>query len=93
MLGCYSLTVFPFVFFLCQLEDLKQFVIILLIFIIAYGIALQAVSFPGPGPYSKNFGEVIRGIVDIPYWQMYGELFLEEISGKYPLVHTACSPL
>ena len=65
-----------------QLEDLKQFVIILLIFIIAYGIALQAVSFPGPGRYSKSWGEVFRGVVDLPYWQMYGELFLEEISGR-----------
>lgn len=67
-----------------MLEDLKQFVIILLVFVIAYGIALQAVSFPGPGKFAKSFGEVLRGIVDLPYWQMYGELFLEEISGQKP---------
>ena len=67
-----------------QLEDLKQFVFILLIFIIAYGIALQAVSFPGPGKFQRSFWEVLRGIVDLPYWQMYGELFLEEISGNCP---------
>ena len=67
-----------------QLEDLKQFVFILLIFIIAYGIALQAVSFPGPGKFQRGFWEVLRGIVDLPYWQMYGELFLEEISGNCP---------
>ena len=67
--------------FSSQLEDLKQFVIILLIFIIAYGIALQAVSFPGPGKFAKSFQQVLRGIVDLPYWQMYGELFIEEISG------------
>ena len=58
--------------------------IILLVFVIAYGIALQAVSFPGPGKFAKSFGEVLRGIVDLPYWQMYGELFLEEISGNGP---------
>ena len=69
--------------FLRQLEDLKQFVFILVIFVIAYGIALQAVSFPGPGKYHRGFWEVLRGIVDLPYWQMYGELFLEEISGKW----------
>ena len=69
-----------------QLEDLKQFVFILLIFIIAYGIALQAVSFPGPGKFQRGFWEVLRGIVDLPYWQMYGELFLEEISGNCPCV-------
>ncbi|KAJ7389833.1 Transient receptor putative cation channel sub M member 2 [Desmophyllum pertusum] len=67
-----------------MLEDLKQFVIILLIFIIAYGIALQAVSFPGPGQYAKSWSEVIRGVLDLPYWQMYGELFLEEITGQKP---------
>ncbi len=74
--------------FKSQLEDLKQFVIILLIFIIAFGIALQAVSFPGPGQYSKSWSEVIRGILDLPYWQMYGELFLEEISGKSDFKNT-----
>ena len=68
------------------MEDLKQFVFILLIFIIAYGIALQAVSFPGPGKFQRGFWEVLRGIVDLPYWQMYGELFLEEISGNCPCV-------
>ena len=47
----------------------------------AYGIALQAVSFPSPGQYARKWPEVLRGIVDLPYWQMYGELFLEEISG------------
>lgn len=67
-----------------MLEDLKQFVIILAIFIIAYGIALQAVSFPGPGQFAKTWDQVIRGILDLPYWQMYGELFLEEISGQKP---------
>ena len=59
--------------------------IILLIFIIAYGIALQAVSFPGPGKFAKSFQQVLRGIVDLPYWQMYGELFIEEISGEKDL--------
>ncbi|KAL9974194.1 hypothetical protein ACROYT_G011206 [Oculina patagonica] len=75
-----------------MLEDLKQFVIILLIVIIAYGIALQAVQFPGPGQYSKSWGEVIRGIVDLPYWQMYGELFLEEISGQKPQEYAEVHP-
>lgn len=75
-----------------MLEDLKQFVIILLIFIIAYGIALQAVSFPGPGKYAKSIQQVLRGIVDLPYWQMYGELFLEEISGQKPNEHGEVHP-
>lgn len=75
-----------------MLEDLKQFVIILAIFIIAYGIALQAVTFPGPGPFSKTWDQVIRGILDLPYWQMYGELFLEEISGQKPAEYFEVHP-
>lgn len=75
-----------------MLEDLKQFVFILLIFIIAYGIALQAVSFPGPGKFQRGFWEVLRGIVDLPYWQMYGELFLEEISGQKPNEYAEVHP-
>ena len=56
--------------------------IILAVFIIAYGIALQAVLFPGPGKYEKSGWQLVRGILEWPYWQMYGELFLEEIQGK-----------
>ena len=67
-----------------QMEDLKQFIIILMVFIISFGIAQQAVLFPGPQfARGKNFWTVIRGIVDWPYWQMYGELFLDEIQGNF----------
>lgn len=65
------------------MDDLKQFVIILLVFLVAYGISLEAVMFPGPGPYARNdTWKSIVGVLELPYWQMYGELFLDEIKGR-----------
>jgi len=64
------------------MDDLKQFVIILLVFLVAYGISLEAIMFPGPGQYARNdTWKSIQGVLELPYWQMYGELFLDEIKG------------
>jgi transient receptor potential cation channel subfamily M protein 2 len=59
------------------LEDLKQFVIILAVFIISYGVALQAALYPN----TDNFWDIIKGIIEKPYFQMYGELFYEDFTG------------
>ena len=59
-----------------------HFVFILLVFLVAYGISLEAVMFPGPGRYARNdTWKSIQGVLELPYWQMYGELFLDEIKG------------
>lgn len=57
-----------------MLHDLKYFIFILAIFIVGYGIAFQSVRFP-----NTSFGTAIAGVLNKPYWQMYGELFIEEI--------------
>jgi hypothetical protein len=59
------------------LEDLKQFVIILAVFIISYGVALQATLYPN----TMSFWDVLKGIIEKPYFQMYGELFYEDFAG------------
>ncbi|CAB4001045.1 transient receptor potential cation channel subfamily M member 2-like, partial [Paramuricea clavata] len=59
-----------------MLEDLKQFVIILAVFIISYGVALQAALYPN----TDNFWDIIKGIIEKPYFQMYGELFYEDFT-------------
>ena len=60
-----------------QMVDLAFFVIILMVFIIAYGVASQVILYP-----NSDFGlELIRDVLKKPYFQMYGELFLEEIEG------------
>jgi len=63
--------------FYFQLTDILFFVCILLVFMLAYGIATQALRYPNAEPSWKLFKDVVYK----PYWQMYGELFLEEVEG------------
>ena len=53
---------------------------LLIVFILAYGVAVQALI----DPYRKfSWGELehlIQDIIFLPYWQMYGELQLESIA-------------
>ena len=60
-----------------QLRDLFQFMAILAVFIVSFGIAFQAVISPNQPP-SWN---VVADVLWRPYWQMYGELFLEDGMG------------
>ncbi|KAI8514539.1 Transient receptor putative cation channel sub M member 2 [Branchiostoma belcheri] len=60
---------------LTHLKDLLFFVFILIIFIMAYGIASQSILYPN----ESRVETVLRGIFHKAYFQIYGELFLEEI--------------
>ena len=64
--------------YLFQLTDLMFFIAILLVVILAYGVASQALRYPN----SEKEWVLMKNIVYLPYWQMYGELFLEEVEGK-----------
>ena len=46
--------------------------------ILAYGVASQALRFPN----SAREWSVLKGVVYLPYWQMYGELFLDNVEGN-----------
>ncbi|KXJ08256.1 Transient receptor potential cation channel subfamily M member 3, partial [Exaiptasia diaphana] len=49
--------------------------------------------FPGPGEFARNdTWKSIQGVLELPYWQMYGELFLDEIKGEKPGDFGAVSP-
>ena len=61
-----------------QLTDLMFFVAILVVFVLAYGVASQALRYPN-SPLSFT---LLKDVVYKPYWQMYGELFLDELEGK-----------
>ncbi|XP_038079151.1 transient receptor potential cation channel subfamily M member 2-like isoform X2 [Patiria miniata] len=61
-----------------MLVDLAFFVAILCVFLIAYGVASQAILYPN----STSFQEVITGVFFKAYFQMDGELFLEDIEGN-----------
>ena len=60
-----------------MLTDLGYFVVILIVFIICNGVASQAVQYP-----YQSLGNAVRGVLDVPYWQMYGELSLDDILGR-----------
>ena len=57
--------------------DLAYFVVILMVFIASYGIATQAMLYPG-SPLKIT---LIKDVLQRPYFQIFGELFLEEIEG------------
>ena len=52
---------------------------LLIVFILAYGVAIQAIIDPYRELSLDTIGEVLFSIVFMPYWQMYGELSLEDI--------------
>ena len=48
-----------------------------MVFIVAYGLAAHIILYPN----SELEWSLIKDVLRKPYWQMYGELFLEEIEG------------
>ena len=57
---------------------------LLSVFILAYGVAIQAVIDPYRELTWDKFSDVLFQIFFMPYWQMYGELSLEEIEVTVP---------
>ena len=60
-----------------QMKDLVSFMVILSVFTVAFGIAQHAIMYPNE-PMS---GVLVYRMLRLPYWQMYGELFLEDLEG------------
>ncbi|CAH1785123.1 unnamed protein product [Owenia fusiformis] len=60
-----------------MLREMLFFLVILCVFLFAYGVSSQALLYPARDFYIKIFKDVLY----YPYWQIYGEIFLEEISG------------
>ena len=58
--------------------DLLFFVVILLVFVGAYGVAIQAIMYPNA---TLNI-QLLLNIFEKAYFQIFGELFLEELKGK-----------
>ena len=54
--------------------------LLLIVFILAYGVAIQAIIDPYREFSLDTIGKVLFSIVFMPYWQMYGELSLEDIA-------------
>ncbi|XP_077979889.1 transient receptor potential cation channel subfamily M member-like 2 [Glandiceps talaboti] len=60
-----------------MLHDLSHFLFILVIFMLGFGIATEAILYPNMKP---RFEILVKSLYR-PYWQLYGELFLDEIEG------------
>ena len=57
-----------------------MFIAILVVALLAYGVTSQSLMFPSREPYIGIFKDIFY----YPYWQTYGELFLEDITGRGP---------
>lgn len=56
-----------------QTVDMLYFLLIMVVFLLAYGVAQQAILYPQEGPSWS----VVSGVFFRPYFQVYGELFVE----------------
>lgn len=70
-------------FFTLQLVDLMEYLVILIIFIFAAGIVYHANVYPNHTVTGSGNIESwpIWTILKIPYWQVYGELYLDTFEG------------
>ena len=63
-----------------QIPEIVTFMLLLIVFILAYGVAIQAIIDPYREFSLETIGKVLFSILFMPYWQMYGELSLEDIA-------------
>ncbi|XP_063417314.1 transient receptor potential cation channel subfamily M member 3-like [Mytilus trossulus] len=57
--------------------DIIFFILIFAVFLFGFGVIYQATMYPNSTPGFQLFKEIIY----MPYWQLYGELFLEQYEG------------
>ena len=67
-----------------MLPQLWTFLVLLIVFLLGYGMASQALITPAAKFKSAYIGNLsfVEGILLTPYWQMYGELNVEDIDDK-----------
>ena len=63
-----------------QVKELMLYIMILLVFLLAYGVTTLALQYPRRRSSMSDM-RIFRDIFYFPYWQIYGELFLEELEG------------
>ena len=62
-----------FCFFSSQTVDMLYFLLIMVIFLLAYGVAQQAILYPN----EAASWSMLSRILFRPYFQVYGELFVD----------------
>jgi hypothetical protein len=56
--------------------DVIVFMCILLVWVLSYGVAVQALLFP----FQEASWDLLFKVIEVPYWQIHGEIFLEHLS-------------
>lgn len=51
---------------------------ILAVFLLAYGVSSLSLMYP----VREFYGSFFKDVTYYPYWQIYGELYLEELEGN-----------
>ena len=59
--------------------ELVMFILVLTVFLVAYGVVSQGLLYT----QRKPDWAVLKDVIYYPYWQFYGELFLDEIDSTY----------
>ncbi|KAM7010568.1 transient receptor potential cation channel subfamily M member 1-like [Passerculus sandwichensis] len=65
--------------------DMLYFVVIMLVVLMSFGVARQAILHPDEEPSWR----LARNIFYMPYWMIYGEVFADQIDRK-SRIHTPC---
>ncbi|KAK3596566.1 hypothetical protein CHS0354_010445 [Potamilus streckersoni] len=60
-----------------MLEELSLFIMVLLMFLLAYGVASQGLLYT----QRKRDWEILKDVFYYPYWQLFGEIYLDETTG------------
>ena len=61
-------------------EIVRHLMLMCLVFLLAYGVTTLALQHPRRRSSMSDM-RIFRDIFYFPYWQIYGELFLEELEG------------
>jgi hypothetical protein len=61
-----------------MMVDVIVFMCILLVWVLSYGVAVQALLFP----FQEASWDLLFKVIEVPYWQIHGEIFLEHLSGE-----------
>ena len=67
-----------------MMGDLRVFIWLMLVFLLSQGVILQSLENPRrdlPNNF-HDIGQQFYGIVYKPYFQIYGELFVEDMSNE-----------
>ena len=67
------------------MRDLARFFVILIVFMMAVGVMYHINMYPNHDNMWPRQGVQywrIWKIINLPYWQIYGEIFMDSIDGK-----------